>query len=61
VINPNSAGHLPAQESALIDHSSFYQRSLAEPDAFWAEQAGLIDWHRPFDQICDYSNPPFAR
>ena len=45
----------------MIDHSSFYQRSLAEPDAFWAEQAALIDWHRPFDQVCDYSHPPFAR
>ncbi len=40
---------------------TLHQRSLTERDAFWAEQAALIDWHRPFDQVCDYSNPPFAR
>ena len=44
-----------------MDYASFYRRSIDERDAFWAEQARLIDWHRPFDQVCDYSNPPFAR
>ena len=42
-------------------YAEFYRRSIEEPDAFWAEQAGLIDWHRPFTQVCDYGNPPFAR
>ena len=42
-------------------YADFHQRSLADRDGFWAEQAGLIDWHRPFDQVCDYSRPPFAR
>ena len=41
-------------------YADFYRRSLDEPDAFWPEQAELIDWHRPFDQVCDHSNPPFA-
>jgi propionyl-CoA synthetase len=44
-----------------MDYASFYRRSIDDRDAFWAEQAQLIDWHRPFDQVCDYSNPPFAR
>ena len=30
-------------------------------DAFWAEQAALIDWQRPFQQVLDYGRPPFAR
>ena len=42
-------------------YADFYRRSVEQPDAFWTEQAGLIDWHRPFDQVCDHSNPPFAR
>jgi propionyl-CoA synthetase len=29
--------------------------------SFWAEQARLIDWERPFEQVLDYRNPPFAR
>jgi propionyl-CoA synthetase len=44
-----------------MDYASFYRRSIDDRDAFWAEQAALVDWHRPFDQVCDYSNPPFAR
>ncbi len=39
----------------------FHRRSLADREGFWAEQAQLIDWQTPFTQVCDYSNPPFAR
>ncbi|SDY33974.1 propionate--CoA ligase [Delftia lacustris] len=39
----------------------FHRRSIQERDAFWAEQAGRIDWHVPPQCICDYDNPPFAR
>ena len=42
-------------------YADFYRRSITDRDAFWAEQAELIDWHRPFDQVCDNSNPPFTR
>jgi propionyl-CoA synthetase len=36
-------------------------QSLADPDAFWAEQARRIDWQRPYDRVCDTSNPPFVQ
>ena len=39
----------------------FHRRSIQERDAFWAEQAGRIDWHVPPQRICDYDNPPFAK
>jgi propionyl-CoA synthetase len=42
-------------------YADFHHRSLNDRDGFWAEQATLIDWHKPFHQVCDYSNPPFAR
>jgi len=42
-------------------YQEFHQRSITDRDAFWAEQAALIDWHKPFDTVCDCSNPPFAR
>ncbi|WP_312528349.1 propionate--CoA ligase [Comamonas sp.] len=41
--------------------ADFYDRSINDRDAFWAEQAQRIDWQVPPQQICDYSNPPFAR
>ncbi len=45
----------------MTRYADFYQRSLHERDAFWAEQAALIDWHQPFQQVCDHSQPPFAK
>ena len=42
-------------------YEEFHQKSLSEREAFWAEQAKRIHWETPPQQICDYSNPPFAR
>ncbi|GGH53884.1 propionate--CoA ligase [Comamonas phosphati] len=39
----------------------FYQRSIHDRDGFWAEQAQLIEWRQPPQQVCDYSHPPFAK
>ena len=44
-----------------MNYDAFHRRSLDEPEAFWAEQARLIDWHTPFTQVCDHSNPPFSK
>ncbi len=41
--------------------ADFHRRSLIDRDAFWAEQAQLVDWKTSPQQICDYSNPPFAK
>jgi len=43
-----------------MGYGDFYRRSIEQRDAFWAEQAALIDWQQPFRQVCDYSRPPFA-
>jgi propionyl-CoA synthetase len=42
-------------------YRDFHRRSIDDRDAFWAEQAALIDWHQPFDAVLDDSRPPFAR
>ena len=42
-------------------YADFHRRSIEDRDAFWAEQAKLVDWQTPPKQICDYSNPPFAK
>ena len=44
----------------MPQYADFHQRSIAERDAFWAEQARLIDWQTQPQQICQYDNPPFA-
>ena len=45
----------------MTSYAEFHRRSLTDRDAFWAEQAQLVDWKTPPQQICDYSNPPFAK
>jgi propionyl-CoA synthetase len=42
-------------------YQEFYRRSIDEREPFWAEQARMVDWHRPFERVLDYSRPPFAR
>ncbi len=42
-------------------YKAFHERSVKDPQGFWAEQAQLIEWQKPFDQVLDYSNPPFAK
>jgi propionyl-CoA synthetase len=42
-------------------YKDFHRRSIEHKEEFWAEQARLIDWHKPFEKVLDYSRPPFAR
>ena len=39
----------------------FHQQSIDNPDAFWADEARRIDWHKPFSKTLDFSRPPFAK
>ena len=45
----------------MARYADFYRRSIDDRDAFWSEQARLIDWQTPPQAVCDYSNPPFAK
>ena len=44
-----------------MQYEDFYRQSIDEPERFWAEQAQLIHWDTPPQQILDQSNPPFRR
>ncbi len=45
----------------MPSYRDFHRRSIEDREGFWSEQAKLVYWHRPFDQVLDYSRPPFAR
>ncbi len=38
-----------------------YERSLADPEGFWADAAAAIHWDAPPTEVLDDSNPPFYR
>ena len=44
----------------MSSYLEFHRRSLADRAAFWREEAALIDWQTPFDEVLDYAKPPFA-
>ncbi len=45
----------------MTNYAEFHRRSIGDRNGFWAEQAKLVDWQTPPTEICDYSNPPFAK
>jgi len=45
----------------MSKYSDFHRRSIEDRDGFWREQAQLIEWETPFEQVCDYSRAPFAK
>ncbi|GAA2014469.1 acetate--CoA ligase [Nocardioides kribbensis] len=52
----------PAELAAAANVTAeAYERAAADPEAFWAEQAGRLSWEREWDQVLDWSNPPFAK
>ncbi len=50
----------PSAGSTGQHYDDVHRASIADPSSFWAEQAQLIDWQTPFDQVVDHSRPPFA-
>jgi len=49
-----------ADQAHITDetYKTLYQRSIAEPEAFWAEQAGqFLTWSKPWHTVMDYDYP----
>ena len=40
---------------------STHHRSLNDRDQFWSNEAQLVHWETPFEQVLDFSKPPFAK
>jgi acetyl-CoA synthetase len=49
------------REQAVVKDASIFERAEKDPEGFWAEQAEALHWDRPWDQVLDWSNPPFAK
>ena len=42
------AAHVNAEK-----YTSMYEASISDPDGFWREQGGRVDWMKPFTQVSD--------
>ncbi|MGA9313185.1 MAG: acetate--CoA ligase [Solirubrobacteraceae bacterium] len=49
------------REHALLNDPAVYEQAARDPQAWWAAQAGELDWFTPWDQVLDDSNPPFYK
>jgi acetyl-CoA synthetase len=45
----------------IQDYEKMYKRSMDDPEGFWADMAGELDWYKKWDQVLDDSNPPFFK
>src|SRR3954463_5982488 len=45
----------------MTTYRQFHQRSIEDPENFWAREAMRIHWQTPFECVLDNSRPPFAR
>ena len=43
----------------MTTYQDFHRRSIEDPAGFWAEQAKLVEWRKPFTKVLAYTKPPF--
>ena len=48
-----------AERARLVDYEAEYARSAADPEGFWAEVAGELDWFRRWDTVFEWTYPTF--
>jgi propionyl-CoA synthetase len=44
-----------------MSYQDAYDRSLRDPEAFWATAAEAVSWEKRWDRVLDASRPPFTR
>ena len=47
------------EQATLKDYDEVYQRSITDPEQFWAEIASELDWFKPWDKIFQWDYPNF--
>ena len=48
-----------ARQATLQDYEAAYQRSMDDPEGFWAEVAQELDWFKPWDKVFQWDYPNF--
>src|SRR4051795_7917132 len=48
------------KDQAVVSDDAIYEQA-EDYETFWAERAEALDWETNWDQVLDWSNPPFAK
>ena len=49
------------KKAHIKEYEQLYQRSLDDPEGFWGDVAGELEWYRKWDKVLDDSDPPFYK
>jgi acetyl-CoA synthetase len=49
------------RQSALLNDPEVYERAAADPQAWWEQQAGELDWFQRWTRVLDDDDPPFYK
>jgi len=50
-----------ARQALVTDDTALREAAAADPEGFWAERAGELDWFSPWDRVLDDDDPPFYK
>jgi len=48
-------------QAVVKEYEKLYKYSIENPEKFWEEQAGNLEWYKKWDKVLDKSNPPFFK
>ena len=48
-------------ERANASDAKIYDEASADPEKWWASWADRLEWIEPYDEVLDWSDPPFAK
>ena len=46
-----------ARQATLQDYEAAYERSMADPEGFWAGVAAELEWFQPWDKVFQWDYP----
>ena len=53
VFPPPAEFSAKAHIKSLAEYEALYKRSIDDPEGFWAEAAGELDWFKKWDKVLD--------
>jgi acetyl-CoA synthetase len=54
---PPAAFAKEAHVKSLAEYEALYERAARDPDGFWTEVAGALEWAEPWQQVVDWKLP----
>ncbi len=49
------------EQANAPEYEEMYQRSLKDPEGFWGDRAGELEWYKKWDKVLDDSQAPFYK